>query len=491
MLQMIRRHPYGSLLLCSLYLYLIGNSLLAVTDTAESNYALTAKEMVLSGNWLSPQIYGRYWYDKPIFYYWELAASFSLFGFTEWAARLPSALLGCANVLGTFWFTRRIYGERAAWGAAILLGTSLEFWLLSKAVITDAALFFFINGAVAAFYLGYKENRKHYYLCWLFAGLAVLTKGPIGIALPGFSCLLFLIWKKALREMGHVHFFSGLLLFLAAGGSWYFYMYLAHGSDFLLNFFGVHNFLRATVAEHARQNVWWFYIAIFFAGFAPWSLAAPRALWKLRKVFKNWRNINDPTAFLAIWAFSVLLIFQIIATKYTTYTFPSLFAFSILFAHLSEGDLHRIIRMGAAMIAVYTAFSLLAAPPIMLSRSGKEIGRALSNLPLGNTPVYFYEDYRTSAVFYSGKTISRLTTASQEASSKPGGLSWNAKNVMPYTAIEELQPSELYYVVTEKKKSARFLSQVKGNWEQEAAAGNYYIWKGTILHKIPPAPAQP
>ncbi len=490
MLQTIRRHPYGTLFLFSLYLYLVGNSLLAVTDTAESNYALTAKEMVLSGDWLSPQIYGRYWYDKPIFFYWELAASFSLFGFNEWAARLPSALLGCVNVLFTFWFTRRVYGERTAWGAAILLGTSLEFWLLSKAVITDAALFFFMNGAIAFFFLGYKENRTYYYLCWFFAALAVLTKGPIGIALPGFSCLLFLLWKRDLREMGHVHLFSGLLLFLAAGGSWYFYMYLTHGSDFLLNFFGVHNFLRATVAEHARQNVWWFYLVMFFAGFFPWSLAAPRALWKQRASIRHWHNISDPSAFLAIWAFSVLLVFQLIATKYTTYTFPSLFAFAILFARFYENRLPRIARIGTVMIAVYTVLALAIAPPVMLAHSGKQIGLTLAGLHRDSFPVLFYEDYRTSAVFYSGETISRLTTARREAASKPGGLSWNAKNVMPYTAIEELVPDQTYYVITEKKKSDRFLAQVNGNWEKETTAGNYDIWKGTIFKKIPSAPAQ-
>lgn len=107
----IRNHPYVSLLLFTLVLYLAGNQLLAVTDTAESNYALTAKEMVLSGNWISPQIYGRFWYDKPIFYYWELALSFTLFGFNEMAARLPAALLGSASVLFTYWFARRTYGK--------------------------------------------------------------------------------------------------------------------------------------------------------------------------------------------------------------------------------------------------------------------------------------------------------------------------------------------------------------------------------------------
>lgn len=92
----LRKHPYLTLLFVSFFLYLIGNQLLPITDTAESNYALTAKEMVLSGDWISPQIYGHYWYDKPIFYYWELALSYTLFGFNEMASRLPAALLGSA-----------------------------------------------------------------------------------------------------------------------------------------------------------------------------------------------------------------------------------------------------------------------------------------------------------------------------------------------------------------------------------------------------------
>ena len=158
----IEKHPYVFLGLCALVLFLAANSFLAITDSAESNYALTAKEMVLSGDWLSPQIYGHYWYDKPIFYYWELALSFSLFGFTEFAARLPSALMGTAGVLFTYWFTARVYSRSLAFSAAIILMTSVECWLLSKAVITDATLFLFMSACLAFFYLGYTENRRWY-----------------------------------------------------------------------------------------------------------------------------------------------------------------------------------------------------------------------------------------------------------------------------------------------------------------------------------------
>ena len=183
----IERHPYVVLSICALVLFLAANSFLAITDSAESNYALTAKEMVLSGDWLSPQIYGHYWYDKPIFYYWELALSFSVFGFTEFAARLPSALMGTAGVLFTYWFTARIYGRSLAFSAAIILMTSVECWLLSKAVITDATLFLFMSACLAFFYLGYRENRRWYWAAYVMAALAVLTKGPIGLALPALA----------------------------------------------------------------------------------------------------------------------------------------------------------------------------------------------------------------------------------------------------------------------------------------------------------------
>lgn len=164
-----------------------------------------------------PQIYGRFWYDKPIFYYWELAASFAVFGFNEAAARLPAAIMGTASLLFTYWFSRKVYGEKIGWLSALIFGVSVETWILSKSVITDTTLYLFMSAAVAFFYLGYAENRKYYYLCYVAAAFATLTKGPIGILLPGLGCVLFLLYKKDIREMLHVHLISGLILFALIG----------------------------------------------------------------------------------------------------------------------------------------------------------------------------------------------------------------------------------------------------------------------------------
>ena len=123
--------------------YLLGNHLLPVTDPVESNYALTAKEMVLSGDWLSPQIYGHYWYDKPIMIYWLLSLSYSLFGITDFAARLPSALFGAMSVAFLYQGVRTVSGKRlSSLGAACIMGTSLIVWIISHGIITDMVLLF-------------------------------------------------------------------------------------------------------------------------------------------------------------------------------------------------------------------------------------------------------------------------------------------------------------------------------------------------------------
>lgn len=108
-----------------LVFYMFGNNMLPVTDPVESNYALTAKEMVLSGDWLSPQIYGTYWYDKPIMIYWLIALGFKIFGIADWVVRLPSAIFGALSVATMYQSTRTMSGKWALGliGASVL-GTS-------------------------------------------------------------------------------------------------------------------------------------------------------------------------------------------------------------------------------------------------------------------------------------------------------------------------------------------------------------------------------
>ena len=95
-------------------LLLAGNAWLAITDPVESNYALTAREMLEAGDYISPRIYGNYWYDKPIFFYWELILAFKLFGINEFAARFFPAVFAFLNVGLVCWFAKKLYGAKTA-----------------------------------------------------------------------------------------------------------------------------------------------------------------------------------------------------------------------------------------------------------------------------------------------------------------------------------------------------------------------------------------
>ena len=477
MLTLLQKKPYIFLFLLSIICYLAANHIVPITDPSESNYALTAREMVEAGNWMSPQIYGKYWYDKPIFFYWELALSFSLFGFNEFAARLPAAIFGTASVLLTYWFAARVYDKKTGLFAALILCASLEHWYLSKAVITDAALFLFMSATVVSFYLGYTENKKYYWLCYIFAGFAALTKGPIGLLLPGLACFLFLVSEKDLKEMLRVHLFTGLLLFILVAGSWYGYMYDHHGNDFLINFFGVHNYLRATVAEHTRDNVWYFYLFVFFLGFFPWSFALPISLWK-RRARLRFTGMSDATRLLLIWAVTVFVVFNLFATKYLTYTYPYLFALAILTARLwRETSGKAILAAAVSVLSLYTVLAFFVVPGQVEKFTGKPLAAYMETHASPDTTILFFGDYSAGAVFYTGRTMYSLEKREEIAETRPGTISWNAKNVYPTLAVEDMDDAKHYIIFVFYKAEKKFLTLFPEHWKQTAAIGDYRVYE--------------
>ena len=157
------KSPLSVVLSLFTILYLLGNSQIAITDPVESNYTLTALEMLKANDYMSPRIYGNYWFDKPIFFYWELIGAYKLFGINEFASRLFPTIFSISSLGFLYWFTTKIADRRLAITAVLVLGTSFAYWLLAKTVITDSTLFLFFNATLAFFYLAYSSNQKYYY----------------------------------------------------------------------------------------------------------------------------------------------------------------------------------------------------------------------------------------------------------------------------------------------------------------------------------------
>jgi hypothetical protein len=460
----------GVAIFCLVLLYFWGNGTLPVTAPVEVNYAQTAKEMLAAGDWLSPQIYGNYWYDKPIFFYWELVAAFSVFGVTDFAARFFPALFATAGLALTYAFARRLYDAQTAFWSTIILGTGVLYAVLAKLILTDMSLFLFFGGTLAAFFIGYRERRRGYfYIAYACAGLAVLTKGPIGLLLPGLIILVFLALERDLSALRRICIPTGLLVFAAVCAPWYIYMYLAHGADFVNTFLGIHNVLRATVSEHAKWDVWYFYLGIYAIGMFPWSFALPLALyraWRIRPL------IDVRTLFLLVWAIIVPLFFQCMATKYPTYSFPAFLPTAILTARLLAPN-PRVLKAGAIVgMGLYLAVVFVVTNYTERDGhfSGKGAAEILSQTMKKDDLLLCYGDYTATVPYYTGHTMYALATREEIAARAPKEMSWNSKNVMPFLPMDELPSDRTVYLVVERHAFDAFEENLAAQgWEELGA----------------------
>ena len=349
MLNVSKKYWYILMILTGIMLF-YGNHNLLITDNVESNYALTAKEMVMSGDWISPQIYGQYWFDKPILFYTVTAFAYLVFGCTEFASRFFPAIFGLASVALIGWSGKKLYSEKVGFYSAIVLASSFEFFLISKMVITDSLLFFFFSLALISFLLGYEKNEsKYYYGFYLGAALAVLTKGPIGILLPGLIITLFLLIKRDFKALRSMKIISGSMLFLIIALPWYSTMIVLHGKNFIDVFFGTHNFLRATVSEHPKDNVFYFYTVVAILALFPWVGFIPEFIKKITANKLEILRMNSKILFLILWVSCVFVFFQLIATKYLSYTYPLVFPSALLLGKYFA-DNRAIIKYNRAII---------------------------------------------------------------------------------------------------------------------------------------------
>ena len=307
-------------------MFAIGNGSLPITDPVESNYALTAKEMVMSGDWLSPQIYHEYWYDKPIMIYWLIALSYKIFGFSDFAARFPAALFGALSVGFFYQVVRSISGRRlvSLW-SAMILGSSLEFWILARGIVTDMVLLWRLSAPWPMLIAGLR-NAAPCLWCGhtFFAGSRCFDQGPVALVLPGILLLVYAAVMRSGRMLRYIFSWQGILAFLVVVMPWYGYMYMTHGQDFIDGFLGLHNVVRATQSEHPEANHWWYYLVMFPLASLPWTGAV------LYGMYYGWRFKQPFYIYSMIMGWGTLLFYTLMATKYPTYTFISLVPFSFL-----------------------------------------------------------------------------------------------------------------------------------------------------------------
>jgi len=345
--------------------------------------------MVVTGDWITPYFNGETRFDKPPLIYWLMAIGYKLIGVNEWAVRLPSALAAIALTVFCF-FTIRYFGFAtpaaaknpsipsntlrqlwiSAWIGGAIAALNLQTLSWARQGVSDMLLSACMGMALFSFFWGYVEEGRGqraegrgdagmqrrgeyffffpfaFFLCpsnrwylsfYLFAALAVLTKGPVGIVIPGLIIISFLFYvgklKEVLQEMGVI---VGGLIFLAICLPWYVLVTLKNGDAFINSFFGYHNFDRFTSVVNNHSAPWYFYFLILLGLFAPWSIYLPLSIARLRFWQRSFWSQQPRQAHLSLFAFfwfiDIFLFFTVSVTKLPSYVLPLIPAAAILVA---------------------------------------------------------------------------------------------------------------------------------------------------------------
>ena len=365
-------------------------------DLDEGAFTEATREMLASGNFITPHRDGEPRYDKPVLIYWLQAASVSVLGLNELALRLPSAI-AATLWLGALWgFTRSRVDAATATVAALIMAFALQVAIIGKAAVADAVLNLFIALAFFDIYRWLERPRRGVLLrVYLWLGLGFLTKGPVAVFFPllvsAAYCLSLGRWRDWLRA---VFAPLGWLVFIAVAGPWYLAIYLDDGPGFFQSFFLEHNLGRYGGVKHGHAGFPGYYFVVLPVVLLPFTG------WLLRLLPMARRLWSDPLdRFLLLWFGFVFVTFSFSDTKLPHYMVYGITPLFLLMARHRDVLKSRWLAFGPALAFM----ALLAALPLLLPLLAGQADRA-------HEQAMFAEGARVLDWVYVLTTLAGLTT---------------------------------------------------------------------------------
>lgn len=373
---------------------------LPLFDQDEPRYASAARTMLETGNYIVPYFNGQPRYQKPVFIYWLMCGSFKLFGVNEFAARLPSAIAAIVLVIVTFAFGRIYLGLLGATVAALSLATSFGVVVSGHVATTDAVLHLLIASSFMSFFHAEQLRTDAartssllsalwYALAYILSGIAVLTKGPIGVLLPAIGIgSYWLFTGQLLGGLRRSRILLGLLLLLLINLPWWVLINVKTNGEFMRVFMLRENLQRFAAKEHAQPI--WYFIPVLFVFFFPWSVFVPQGwLHSIRVVLRRFASSVEQLrelkgherliVYCTFWSLSIITFFSISKGKNPQYILPSFAALALLcgwwFERLSNNgfDAKQLRRARVGLLSLSWLLALLAlATPSVINMFFKE-----------------------------------------------------------------------------------------------------------------------
>jgi 4-amino-4-deoxy-L-arabinose transferase-like glycosyltransferase len=308
----------------------------AITDSDEAFYAESAREMVQSGDWLTPYYNFEPRFQKPVLYYWLTAATYLVTGATEFGARLWAAMAGLGLVLVTAASGRRWYDETTGLLAGAIVATNFGYFSIARMALPDLSLTFCITLAIWAALVSTLEQerspRKFVLVAALAFGLGFLMKGPVGVIIPLLVIVPVLIIERRSIGVTPIDLVLGFVVFMAVALPWYVLMWFRHGNEYLQSFFVGDNFERFATDRFNDPRPWWFYAPVVAGGLLPWTPLALVWLGPITKFILRRRDFGTVDLRLFLWATLPLLFYTISVGKQPRYVLPVLPPLALLLA---------------------------------------------------------------------------------------------------------------------------------------------------------------
>ncbi len=387
----------------------------------EPRYAWIARDMAETGDWVTPRLYGKPWFEKPPLFYWGAALSFKLFGVSEASARLPSALSALLATLALAWLALRLYGAETARWLLLLLPTSVGMIGFSHAAATDMPFSGMLTIATvcAAVILGLTRNENTPILPrtpWLalllfgfFLGLAVLAKGPAAIILSGGAVFFWALFTKRWRDAFRLFHPVALVSFCATALPWYI-LCARRNPDFFRIFIIEHNFKRYLTPEFQHIQPFWYYLPILLLAMLPWTAIL---LWStvshVRDYFRT-QTVDPSLLLFGMFAAFCLLFFSISKSKLPGYILPAIPSLTLIISKSSARS--RSLNRNSLSFSLFSFSLLLFAFGMLLDRNLAHLFRGDSLDQSGIAILFFLLAIPSLFLaygFYSGISSSRAS----------------------------------------------------------------------------------
>lgn len=367
------------LILATLYLCYFHNlGALGLVGPDEPRYAWIARDMQETGDWITPRLYGKPWFEKPPLYYWSAALSFKLFGVSETTARLPSAISALLATLALAWLALRLYGAETARWLLLLLPTTVGMIGFSHAAATDmpfaatltiamvfaARLLNLIPAStqqtnsdpasptpLRSFTSFTPSTSFTSFLFGLFLGLATLAKGPAAIILSGGPVLLWAIFTKRWRDAFRCLHPVAIAGFCLTALPW-FILCARRNPDFFRIFIIEHNFNRFLTPQFQHIQPVWYYVPVLLLVVFPWTILLLSRVYSFCRRPLREHLANPIDLFCVCWSIFPLLFFSISKSKLPGYILPSIPVIGLLLARAVSS-----LQISLRRTAVFSSFA--------------------------------------------------------------------------------------------------------------------------------------